>query len=241
VPEKRTVVNLRTVAERVGLAPCSVSAVLNNTPASLAIPQHTKDRVFRAAAKLNYRPNLSARSLRTKRTHLIAVISDNFGREQVAHVVAGMERRLRRRGYLLALGALDRPSEWVSLSVQLNQRGIEGIIAVGAKLPPDLDLPVALVDLGCVNPGNSVGEKASGRLTELGESAAEALVARIEGRLDNKIESSTEAKISAKMETNASARRAPQGTKIPPGLARAYFALPVPPVNDQLRRPSEQP
>jgi hypothetical protein len=240
VPEKRPVVNLRTLAERVGLAPCSVSAVLNNTPASLAIPQHTKDRVFRAAAKLNYRPNLSARSLRTKRTHLIAVISDNFGREQVAHVVAGMERRLRRKGYLLALGALDRPSEWASLSVQLNQRGIEGIIAVGAKLPRDLDLPAALVDLGSVNLADSLAEDARLRLTQLGEFAAEAVMARIEGQVENQIESATESKIAKKTETIAPARPDPHGARIAPGLTRAYFALPVTPISDQLQRPAQQ-
>jgi len=241
VPEKRPVVNLRTVADSVGLAPCSVSAVLNNTPASLAIPQHTKDRVFRAAAKLNYRPNLSARSLRTKRTHLIAVVSDNFGREQVAHVVAGMERRLRRKGYLLAMAALDRPSEWAALSVHLNQRGVEGIIAVGAKLPRDLDLPLAQVDLGCVNLGDSNAEDARLRLTGLGEFAAEAVMAKIESRIGGNVANQIAAKIAAKTETNPSARRAPQETGIAPGLARAYFALPVAPIHDQLRRPAQQP
>ena len=42
-------VNLKTVAARVGLAPCSVSAILNDTKAARAIPQKTKDRVYRAA------------------------------------------------------------------------------------------------------------------------------------------------------------------------------------------------
>ena len=46
-------VTLRTVADRVGLAPCSVSAILNNSAAALSIPQHTKERVLRAAAFLN--------------------------------------------------------------------------------------------------------------------------------------------------------------------------------------------
>jgi len=39
---ERITVTLRTVAEKVGLAPCSVSAVLNNSPAAVAIPQRTK-------------------------------------------------------------------------------------------------------------------------------------------------------------------------------------------------------
>jgi len=64
-PQERITVTLRTVAEKVGLAPCSVSAVLNNSPAAAAIPQRTKNRILRAARQLNYRPNFSARSLRT--------------------------------------------------------------------------------------------------------------------------------------------------------------------------------
>ena len=55
--EKKTVANLRAVADRVGLAPCSVSAVLNKTAAASGIPQQTKDRIFRAAAELNYQPS----------------------------------------------------------------------------------------------------------------------------------------------------------------------------------------
>jgi DNA-binding LacI/PurR family transcriptional regulator len=102
--DKKAVVSLRTVAERVGLAPCSVSAILNNTPASGAIPQRTKERVFRAVAELNYRPNLWARSLRTRRTRLVAAITSDIGRAPVARVVAGVQNLLHRRGYLLALG-----------------------------------------------------------------------------------------------------------------------------------------
>jgi DNA-binding LacI/PurR family transcriptional regulator len=133
VSDKKAVVSLRTVAERVGLAPCSVSAVLNNTPASWAIPQRTKERVFRAAGKLNYRPNLWARSLRTKRTRLVAAITSDIGRAPVARVVAGVQSFLQRRGYMLALGAFDCASEWNTIPVQLQQRGIEGVIAIDAN------------------------------------------------------------------------------------------------------------
>ena len=96
--EKKSTVNLQTVAERVGLAPCSVSAILNNTPALHVIPQTTKDRVFRAATELNYRPNLWARSLRTKRTRMVAAVASDFGSVAVARVVAGAQRRFIREG-----------------------------------------------------------------------------------------------------------------------------------------------
>jgi DNA-binding LacI/PurR family transcriptional regulator len=59
-------VTLKTVAETVGLAPGTVSLVLNNAPGSASIPQRTKDRVFAAARELNYQPNPVARALRTQ-------------------------------------------------------------------------------------------------------------------------------------------------------------------------------
>jgi DNA-binding LacI/PurR family transcriptional regulator len=59
-------VTLKTVAESVGLAPGTVSLVLNSAPGSASIPQRTKDRVFAAARELNYQPNPVARALRTQ-------------------------------------------------------------------------------------------------------------------------------------------------------------------------------
>ena len=85
-------VNLKAVAARVGLAPCSVSAILNHTEAARAIPQATKDRVYRAAAELNYRPNFLARCLRTKRTRMVAVLAPGLDRSAVARVVAAAQR-----------------------------------------------------------------------------------------------------------------------------------------------------
>ena len=61
-------VTLKIVADYVGLAAGTVSAVLNDTVAARAIPQRTKDRVLQAAAKLNYHPNPVARALRANQT-----------------------------------------------------------------------------------------------------------------------------------------------------------------------------
>ena len=179
---EKKAVTLRTVAERVGLAPCSVSAVLNNSPASWAIPQRTKDRVFRAAAQLDYRPNLSARSLRTKRTHMVAVVSPDCGQPSVARAIAGMERSLRKRGYLLILAAFDGPSDWTRISVDLQQRGIEGVIALGMSQPREVEMPVVSVDLGYLASREPLAEEVSGWLTELGESAVDALLRMIESK-----------------------------------------------------------
>ena len=178
--DKQAAVSLRTVAERVGLAVCSVSAILNNTPASMAIPQRTKDRVLRAAGELNYRPNLWARSLRTKRTRLVAAITSDIGRAPVARVIAGAQKLLHRRGYLLALGTFDRTSEWRNISVALQQRGIEGVVAIDATLRPDLAMPVISVDLDFMTLLEPLSENTQAWLAQLGESAAEMLLGQIE-------------------------------------------------------------
>ena len=174
-------VNLRTVADRVGLAPCSVSAVLNDTPAAKAIPQSTKDRVFRAAAELHYRPNLWARSLRTRRTKMVAVATPDFGRGRVAQVIAGLQARLHTKGYLLALASIDF-GDGNPLEVQFQQRGIEGVIAIDIALPPELDLAVASVDLGYTAAHDPVTKDMHLWLARLGETAADTIIRQIENR-----------------------------------------------------------
>ena len=177
---EKKAVSLRDVAERVGLAPCSVSAVLNNTPASWAIPQRTKERVFRAAGELNYRPNLWARSLRTKRTQLVAAITTDIGRASVARVVAGIQKHLDRRGYMLVLVSFDCASEWNAIPARLRQRGIEGVIAIDSILPQEMDLPVASVELEYMALVEPFGDEMKTWLSELGESAADTILRQIE-------------------------------------------------------------
>lgn len=179
LPGKKSTANLKTVADRVGLAPCSVSAVLNNTPAAQAIPQRTKERIFRAAAELNYRPNLWARSLRTKRTRMIAVVASDFGCSSVAQVVAGAQTRLQEMGYLLTLGSVDA-SDSAQLCTQLQQRGVEGVIAIDHAVPRSVGLPTASVELGFGPASESLIQTLRGWLAGVGESAAETIVEQIE-------------------------------------------------------------
>jgi DNA-binding LacI/PurR family transcriptional regulator len=178
VSAKPVLANLRTVADRVGLAPCSVSAILNRTPAARAIPKHTQDRVFRAATELNYQPNLSARSLRTKRTQMIALLSNDFGRADVGSLVSCTERSLRERGYLLVLGSLDQPSEWPRLSVLLRQRGVEGLIAVDMAAPRELGMPVVCLRFSNLT-AKRTGTESS--ISEMALTAIDALLRKIEG------------------------------------------------------------
>jgi len=171
LPESKAV-NLKTVAARAGLAPCSVSAILNDTEAARAIPQATKDRVYRAAAELKYRPNLLARSLRTKRTRMVAVVAPGLGRPSVAQVVTAAQRRLEQGGYLLVLAACEDGDR---LCAQFQQRGIEGVISIEASVSAQLNMPVTSVHLGYDTP-----DGIETWLDELGSAAAESIIEEIE-------------------------------------------------------------
>ena len=172
-------VNLKTVAAKVGLAPCSVSAILNDTRAARAIPQATKDRVYRAAAELNYRPNFVARSLRTKRTHMVAIIAPSLARSGVARLVAAVHERLHKSGYMLVLAA---PDDGDRMCAQFQQRGIEGVISIDAEVPNQLSLPVTSVDLAYAS---EAADDASS-FVELGDAAAKSVIRQIETEGSNR-------------------------------------------------------
>lgn len=166
-------ITLRMIAHRVGLAPCSVSAVLNETPASKRIPLRTKNRILRAAARLNYKPNLSARALRTRRTRIVGVLAGDLGRPEVGLVIRAVERELRKRGYLLMLSSGGEGTE--SCSAHLLQVGPEGWITINAAMQAP-GTPRIAVSIGAL----PVEAERRNRAAKIGEAAARLLLAQIE-------------------------------------------------------------
>ncbi len=133
------------MAEHVGLTPGTVSAVLNNSPASSAVPQRTKNRVLDAARKLNYRPNFFARSLRVKRTFTVGVIAQ-IGDPYGATVISGIEQYLRQHGFFFLMVAHPHDEKRLeNYSHLLLERGVEGFITVDAPIVQPMLLPVVAV------------------------------------------------------------------------------------------------
>ncbi|MDH3339208.1 MAG: LacI family transcriptional regulator, partial [Gammaproteobacteria bacterium] len=62
------------VAELAGVSIKTVSRVVNHEP---NVRDSTRDKVEKAITKLNYRPNLSARSLASHRSHIIVLVYDD--------------------------------------------------------------------------------------------------------------------------------------------------------------------
>jgi len=96
--KKRTArppVTLKAVADLVGLSSGTVSLVLNHAPQSIQIPQRTKNRIFAAARKLDYQPNLFARALRTKQLSATGTGPEALGNPPGALMFIGAEHLQR--------------------------------------------------------------------------------------------------------------------------------------------------
>jgi DNA-binding LacI/PurR family transcriptional regulator len=139
-------VTLREVAARVGLAPGTVSAVLNNAPSARAIPEHTRQRIRTAASELKYRPNFLARSLRKKRTYTVGLIIEEIGDAYGSMVIKGVEGYLREHNYFF-LTVIHRHDAAMlhDHSQLLLERGVEGFITVDTSLEEPLPLPTVSV------------------------------------------------------------------------------------------------
>src|ERR1700724_3386146 len=139
-------ITLRQVAEHVGLAPGTVSAVLNNAPSARAIPERTRNRIHAAAQELNYRPNFLARSLRKKRTYTVGLIIEEIGDAYGSMIISGVEAYLRQHNYFF-LTVIHRHEESMlrDYSQLLLERGVEGFITVDTSLPEAPPLPTVSV------------------------------------------------------------------------------------------------
>jgi DNA-binding LacI/PurR family transcriptional regulator len=143
---KKTAVTLRSVAERVGLTPSTVSAVLNSSSASHSVPERTKKRILAAARDLNYRPNFFARSLRVKRTYTIGVILEEIGDAYGSLIISGIERYLREQNvFFLTVAHRHDKKLLATYSTMLQERGVEGFITVDTFLTEEPPLPTVAV------------------------------------------------------------------------------------------------
>ena len=88
------------VARESGVSVFTVSAVVNK---KAHVGKRLRESVEAAIRKLNYRPNLIARSLANRRTHTIGMIVPDIGNPFFPLVVRGAEDAAQKHGYNLLL------------------------------------------------------------------------------------------------------------------------------------------
>jgi DNA-binding LacI/PurR family transcriptional regulator len=124
-------VTIRDVAKESGFSSTTVSIVLNNAPLSRYIPTVTKKRIERTAKRLGYRPNLFARSLRSRRSHTVGVMVFDMTDPFCTLILRGIENSLYQSSYLPILTDVhNERSRFERYLEMLLDRRVEALIVI---------------------------------------------------------------------------------------------------------------
>jgi len=120
---------LKDVAEAAGVSSATASLVLNGRSIG-RVSADIASRVEEAAARLNYRPNLIARSLRTQESKTIGIISNDVATTSFAGaMLAGAQEVAWRNGWLLLLVNSNGEAAMEEAAIRsLVQRNVDGFI-----------------------------------------------------------------------------------------------------------------
>jgi len=119
-------VSIKDVARLAGVSPTTVSRVINGTGKTSA---NTARKVLQAIEKLNYQPNLLARSLRSQRSRLLGFLVIDIESPVFARLAKYIEEAATRKGYNLILCNVgENPKKEREYLEILIQRQVEGIL-----------------------------------------------------------------------------------------------------------------
>ncbi|MEP4195297.1 MAG: LacI family DNA-binding transcriptional regulator [Aliishimia sp.] len=124
---------LKDVANKAGVSTSAVSRTFTDG-ASVSVKMRRK--VEKAAAELGYSPNFLARSLTTRRTKLIGLVSNNFHNPIFLEVFDLFTRSLQERGLRPLLVNLSKEIDPENSVQMLRQYSVDGVIVASSTLPP---------------------------------------------------------------------------------------------------------
>lgn len=155
-------VTLKDVAERAGVSIKTVSNVVRDAP---KVSAATRERVLRAVRELGYRPNASARRLRTGRSGLIALAVPELTTPYFADLAHHVRTEATALGLTVLIEeTLGDPAEEVRLATGVGASLLDGVIlsplhVPAAQLAPVADaFPLVLLGERSYEPGHVVAD-----------------------------------------------------------------------------------
>jgi len=138
--------SLKKLADYLGLAPATISLVLNGSAVADTVSPDTKNLIFAAAKQFNYKPNFFARCLRTRRSLTIGVMVPEVSEGYNVTVLGGIEDHLVQAGYFYFVASHHFRPDLIEEYAQLFvHRSVDGLIAVCTPWNIKLSIPVATI------------------------------------------------------------------------------------------------
>ncbi|MCY6484991.1 LacI family DNA-binding transcriptional regulator [Clostridium aestuarii] len=128
--------SIKDVAREANVSIATVSRVLNNVD---VVNEDTKKKVLEAIKKLDYRPNIVARSLKTQKTKTIGIIIPDISNQIYPEVVRGAEdvANIYEYNIILCNTDLDPQKEMEYLRV-LSEKMVDGVIYISNSLEENI-------------------------------------------------------------------------------------------------------
>lgn len=120
---KRT--RLKDIAQQLNVSTSLVSAVLNGKSTQW-VSEQTRQRIIETAQKLGYHPQAAARTLRSGRTHTVALL---YWEHEVVRLEA-LAQELARAGYRLMVYVPSTPTEFSSILQEIVHSRSADVIAL---------------------------------------------------------------------------------------------------------------
>lgn len=134
-------ITIREVAGESGFSVTTVSMVLNNGAGVSRIPERTRERIWKAARRLGYQPNLHARSLRSNRSQTLGVMVFDLTDPYCTQILRGIQNHIRPLGlFPIVTDLQDDRSQFQPCLDMLLGRRVEGIISIANPLYLDSKL-----------------------------------------------------------------------------------------------------
>ena len=122
---------IRDVAKLAGVAPITVSRVINNDG---YFTEETRQKVEAAVLQLNYIPNSLGPSLRSKRTQTLALVLSDITNPFWTTVARGVEDAANKRGYHIIIGNTDESDQkQEEYLLFLMKKQVDGFLFVPAS------------------------------------------------------------------------------------------------------------
>ena len=127
-------VTIKDIAREAGVSPALVSFVMSNAMAGETVYRvgpETSKRILEVAARLNYKPNSSARALRSGRTGTIGVVLSDIANPFFAEIARYLEDHAYQYDYNVIFGSSDEnPEKFARVVSVLLNKGVDGLILV---------------------------------------------------------------------------------------------------------------
>lgn len=124
---------IKDIAASVGVSAATVSRALSD---SGLVAEPTLTRIREVARQMNYRPNVSARNLRTQKSMAVLLVVRDVGNPFYLEILKGVEATAREAGYSVLMGNTENnPEREIEYFDMLRDGHADGMILMTGKLP----------------------------------------------------------------------------------------------------------